>query len=65
LSGGGGHGVMIPPVQNISDIYTDHRSENDWIALTLLDEAEKLDFYHFKVRLDIAPHANISCIPRP
>jgi hypothetical protein len=63
LSGGGGHGVMIPLVQNIPGIYTDHRGENDRIALTLLDEREKLDFYHLKVQRDIAPHANISCIP--
>jgi len=55
--------MMIPLVQNIPGIYTDHRGENDRIALTLLDEREKPDFYHFKVRMDTAPHANTFCIP--
>jgi hypothetical protein len=38
---------MIPLVQNIPGIYRDHRGENDRIALTLLDEQEKLVFYRF------------------
>lgn len=58
LGGSSGHVAMIPLVQNIPGIYTDHRGENDQIALTLLDEREKLDFYHFKAQMDIAPYAN-------
>ena len=55
--------VIIPLVQNIPSIYANHRGENDRIALTLLDEREKLDLYRLKVQRDIAEHANISGIP--
>src|SRR5574342_108386 len=63
LGSGSGHRAMIPLVQNIPGIYTDHRGENDRIALTLLDQREKLDLYRLKVQRDIAQHAKISCIP--